>query len=62
VSSSGRPAAEWSSELRTRGVSVSPGDRNTLRFVTHRHIGEVEVDEAVGAFQAVWKALARAGK
>jgi threonine aldolase len=62
VSSSGRLAAEWSSELRKRGVGVSPGDRQTLRFVTHRHIGNVEVDEAVSAFEAAWKAFARASK
>lgn len=62
VSSSGRLAAEWSSELRTRGIRVSPGDRQTLRFVTHRHIGEVEVDEALGAFAAVWKVYARASR
>jgi threonine aldolase len=50
VSSSRRSAAEWSAELATRGIAVSPGERYTLRFVTHRHIGEAEVDEAVRAF------------
>ena len=55
VSASGRPAAEWSSELAARGIRVSPGDAYTLRFVTHRHIGEAEIDRAVHAFGEVWR-------
>jgi threonine aldolase len=58
VSSSGRPAAEWSAELKTRGIWVSPSERYTLRFVTHRHIGEAEIDQAVGGFGEVWSVLA----
>jgi hypothetical protein len=34
---------------------VSPGDAYTLRFVTHRHIGEAEIDRAVHAFGEVWR-------
>jgi threonine aldolase len=61
VSSSARPAAEWSAALRTHGILVSPGDRHTLRFVTHRHIGEADVDEAIRAFRAVSSAFGYPG-
>jgi threonine aldolase len=50
----GRTAEKWSAELKKRRVLVSPCARYALRFVTHRHIGEPEVDEAVSAFAAVW--------
>jgi threonine aldolase len=53
VSSSGRPASDWAAALRARGILVSPGDAYTLRFVTHRHVGAAEVDEAVHAFGEV---------
>ena len=58
VSSSNRPAAEWSSELKAQGILVSPSDWHTLRFVTHRHIGGAEIDQAVRAFGKVWNVLA----
>jgi threonine aldolase len=58
VSATGHSAAEWSAELAKHGVSVSPADRTTLRFVTHRHIGESDVDEAVAACRTVWKLFA----
>jgi threonine aldolase len=47
---SGRPAVEWSAGLREHGVLVSPCGKHSLRFVTHRHIGNNEVDEAARAF------------
>jgi threonine aldolase len=59
VSSSGRTAAEWSAELGKRGIAVSPGERHTLRFVTHRHIGDAEIAQAERAFSDVWNAFAR---
>jgi threonine aldolase len=60
VSASGRPAAEWSAGLKNRGVAVSPGERHTLRFVTHRHIGDAEIGETVHSFADVWTAFAGA--
>jgi threonine aldolase len=48
-------AAEWSAALKSHGVLVSPSGRYTLRFVTHRHISEADIDEAVSAFAAVYK-------
>ena len=55
VSKSGMPAAEWSPRLKTRGVLVSPCAPNALRFVTHRHITEKDVDAAAEAFRGVWR-------
>jgi threonine aldolase len=60
VSASGRMAAVWSAELLTRGIKVSPSGRAMLRFVTHRHVGDAEVDAALNAFEDVWNAFARA--
>jgi threonine aldolase len=55
----GPPAAEWSSELERSNVRVSPCDSYALRFVTHRHIGDREVDDAIAAFTQVWRRIAR---
>ena len=55
VRASGRTAAQWSAEMKQRGVLVSPCATWELRFVTHRHIGDVEVDQAINAFASVWK-------
>ena len=55
VRASGRKAAEWSDELKKRGVRVSPCATWDLRFVTHRHIGDAEVDQALGAFAEIWE-------
>ena len=53
VPRSGRRAAEWSVELKTHGILVNPCETYALRFVTHRHIGERDVDDALAAFAAV---------
>jgi threonine aldolase len=52
---SGRRAAQWSADLKAKGVMVAPADPWTLRFVTHRHISAAEVDVAVSAFASLWK-------
>jgi threonine aldolase len=54
VRASGRQAAEWSANLKQRGVLVSPCATWELRFVTHRHIGDAEVDQAIRAFAELW--------
>lgn len=46
----GATAAVWSEDLKRAGVLVSPCDVYALRFVTHRHIGPADVDEAVSRF------------
>ena len=55
VKKSGRRAAQWSADLKQKGVSVAPCDVYSLRFVTHRHISAVDVDATVGAFAGLWK-------
>ena len=49
VRKSGRRAAQWSADLKSKGVRVAPADLHVLRFVTHRHISAPDVDAAVGA-------------
>ncbi|MCC7485517.1 MAG: aminotransferase class I/II-fold pyridoxal phosphate-dependent enzyme [Burkholderiales bacterium] len=55
VRKSGRRAAQWSADLRRKGVVVAPCDVYSLRFVTHRHVSAAEVDEAVAAFASLWR-------
>ncbi len=54
VSGSGRHAAQWSDDFRKNGILVSPADRKSLRFVTHRHIAAADVDHAVAAARLLW--------
>ena len=49
-----RNAAQWSDELQRKGVRVSPATPTTLRFVTHRHIGNADVDAAIAAVASLW--------
>jgi threonine aldolase len=62
VAASGRPAAEWSAELKKRGVLVNPCAKFALRFVTHRHIGNAEVDQALQAVAEVRRQSAGAAR
>jgi threonine aldolase len=52
----GRGAADWAARLAEKGVLVGPSGPAALRFVTHRHIGAAEVDQAVAAFRSLWPA------
>ena len=56
LASSKRSAAEWSADMERKGVRVSPASATTLRFVTQRHVGNAEVDTAIGAFASLWHA------
>jgi threonine aldolase len=51
----GDTAQQWSEHLARVGVRVSPCDRYALRFVTHRHIEDVHVDECLHAFEQAWR-------
>ena len=51
----GDTAAQWSKKLERARIRVSPCERYALRFVTHRHIGEVEIDAALSAFESAWR-------
>ncbi|MGH2518493.1 MAG: low-specificity L-threonine aldolase [Chloroflexota bacterium] len=44
-----RPAAQLSQELRARGVLINPTGPDTLRLVTHHHVGTVEADQIIAA-------------
>ena len=55
VPADGRRAADWSAHLKVRGVLVNPCEPYALRFVTHRHIGDAEIDEVISAFAALWE-------
>lgn len=55
----GSEAAAWAAELTKHGIRVNPCERHALRFVTHRHIGDAEIDAAVAAFADVAKRLNR---
>lgn len=53
VGHTGRSAAQWSESFARFGIAVSPADPRSLRFVTHRHIGNAEVDAAIAACRAI---------
>lgn len=55
VRTSGRRAAQWSADLKQKGIVVSPCDTWSLRFVTHRHISPRDVDTTVAAFAGLWR-------
>ena len=58
VGASGRSAQQWVRELADEGIATSDYGRSQLRFVTHRHIGTVEVEQAVAAVRRVWERAA----
>ena len=51
----GSEAVQWSAQLKQHGVLVSPCDKYALRFVTHRHVGNADIDSTLLAFRAVWQ-------
>lgn len=55
VSGSGRSAQQWVSDLAAERIATSDYGRSQLRFVTHRHIGAVEVEQAIAAVRRVWE-------
>ena len=57
---SGMRAAEWVERLAGQGVRVGAWDTWQVRAVTHRHIDDAAVDEAVRAVGAVWQGRANA--
>lgn len=53
----GPDAAAWSAALAKENIRVSPAERYALRFVTHRHIGDADIDRAIAAFSRAWRAI-----
>jgi threonine aldolase len=45
---------QWAEAFAQHGIAVSPADPRSLRFVTHRHIGDAEVAAAVAACAEIW--------
>ncbi|WP_144630766.1 threonine aldolase family protein [Bordetella genomosp. 13] len=52
TSATGRSAQQWVSQLGQGGVLVRPWSEHVLRCVTHRHIGQADVDRAAQVFAA----------
>jgi len=59
IAASGRSARQWVAELDAEDIATSDYGRSQLRFVTHRHIGRVEVERAIAAVRRVWERSAR---
>jgi threonine aldolase len=59
VRASGRSAAQWAEDFKARGIAVSPADSVSLRFVTHRHISNADVDAAINACREIWKSATK---
>jgi threonine aldolase len=59
IAASGRSARQWVEDLFAEGIWTSDYGRSQLRFVTHRHIGAAEVEQAVAAVRRVWERHAR---
>lgn len=60
VPKSGPAAAVWSAQFKERGILVAPCEPYALRFVTHRHVGDAEVDAAISACAQIWRSIAKA--
>ena len=52
--STGVTAAEWVKRLERRGLRVGAWDTWQIRAVTHRHVDDAAVTQAVAAFGAEW--------
>jgi len=48
-----RPSAEWALALKERGILVGPTKPKRIRLLTHRHIGDGDVERALSAFREV---------
>lgn len=53
VSFTGRSAEQWSQALARHNVAVAPADPRSLRFVTHRHVSQADVDAAIRAWASI---------
>lgn len=54
-----RSAAQWAEDFKARGIAVSPADSGSLRFVTHRHISNADIDTATNACREIWKSATK---
>ena len=54
IPASGRTSAQWADDFKLHGIAVSPADSGSLRFVTHRHISNADVDATIAACRVLW--------
>lgn len=47
-------AREWSDALAAYGIMAAPAGESTIRFVTHRHIGDAEVARTIDTFRQIF--------
>lgn len=59
VGHTGCDAQAWISALEGAGLRSGAWSRRSLRLVTHRHIGDAEVDQALTIIRSVSATLAR---
>ena len=59
LTATGANAAAWVKALAARGLRAGTWNRAQLRLVTHRHIGDGDVEGAVAAFRAAHAELTR---
>jgi threonine aldolase len=52
VSATGRSSVEWAEALSNHGLLVRPWGKQRLRCVTHRHIGDADIEYAAQAFSS----------
>jgi len=60
LAATGAEAGAWVKALAARGLRAGTWTRTQLRLVTHRHIGDADVDGAIAAFRAVHAELTQA--
>jgi threonine aldolase len=53
ISRTGRDSAQWVADLEQAGVRTRPWGRHRLRCVTHRHIDDTAIDQAIVRFGTV---------
>ncbi|WP_447917136.1 threonine aldolase family protein [Achromobacter aegrifaciens] len=56
TAATGMSNTEWVAALQAAGLLIRPWGRTRLRCVTHRHIGDADIDAAVRAFETVLNA------
>jgi threonine aldolase len=56
IGGTGRDAASWVAALIEKGIKTSVWNAHSLRLVTHRHIDDAAVDQAIAAVREVYTA------
>jgi threonine aldolase len=59
IGHTGSDAKAWMAALRAAGVGAGAWSRTSIRLVTHRHIDDAAVDQALGILRSVAAAFVR---